>query len=187
MKSLKIVFASLLIGLVCSFTVEARNNGNEPAFNDGNFGLSELGAHRASTQTRRMSVTDTGQNLVAFGVTHTSWTNAVTVGSTISVNWVDTSTNSRNINCIAVASSSQPVLVTLPRWGQLSAERIRIYDSRGTTTTATTVFDKIITSTDSSSNAQQFQHWCSSGVTVVKGGTGDIIWTFMLTDPDLQK
>lgn len=139
-----------------------------------NFGQTDMGVVRHSTEARNIRTGDEGSLYTLFGTNRSSWTNATTVGSTLTVTGVDS--NSRNINVLAVASSSQPVLVVPPLFGQLSAERIRIYDCRGVTSTAVTLFDKIVTSTDSSSNFPNFSVWATSGVTVVKSGTGDVIW-----------
>lgn len=178
----KIILASLLL-VVGGSLVHAANEGAGVT----GFAQSELGVTRGSTETRRIRAFDDGTLSVAFGTNRSSYTDIATVGSTIAVNGVDTSSNTRNPNVLAVASSSQPVLVRLPMFGNgLAAERIRMYDTRGTTTTANCIFDKPITSTDTTSSIQWADHWVSSGLTVVKGGSGVVIWRWREMNPKLM-
>lgn len=178
MKILKtlLLLSTLLLGAQSAFAA------SEGAASDGSFGSAALGLNRASTETRNLSVTQNGDLYVAFGTNRSSFSSVASIISTSGVNggffqgWAST-----NPNVMAVASASEPVIVTLPNFGQLSAERIRIYDCRGTTSAATTIFDKIITSTDATSAVVPFTHLASSGVTVIKSGTGGVTWLWRET------
>ena len=190
----KLLLASLLVS--CSGLAFAANDAPISV----NFGQTQMGVLKKSTagvtagtqsnESRNISVTDNGALYTVFGTNKSSYTVASTIGSTLSVNGVGTD----NTNVLAVANSSQPILVVLPFFGSgLVNERIRMFDSRGSTSTQNCIYDRRVTSTDTATfTAQWTSHFVSSGFLVSKESdrmpgvsTGTVIWKWLETNKDI--
>lgn len=189
MKALGVLGLSLLVGAGMFRSVYAVPG--EAAITDGSFGLSEIasvlvatgtaGAAGTSFEVRRIRTAADGKQLVWQGVSQSSFSNITSSTQTCVVNGqvydsTTTSCQTANRNVFDVGSSSEPIFLSKIVAGNLTEERVRVFDTRGSTDPAFSkcLFDRVITSTNGSGVIPDFSMFLSSGLAVFKSGTGSI-------------
>lgn len=193
---MKKTFLSLAIAVLCLGAAMAADEAPLAS----NFGLTQMGLYRTSTgtatgETRNMTVTADGVQKTWSGSNRSTWTVIVTSSKTYIRNTVDRSTPTNtalgvniNENVHAVATPASPVLVRKLIFGQGcdSADRVELFDSRGSTVMAQAgdrglFFD--VTASTPNTPPYLIDHEVTSGLTLRKtgGASGDcgygLYWT----------
>lgn len=179
----------LLLALtVLALTATARAD-NQSSIVDGNGQFTDMGtvylattstpdqntsAESLKAETRRVRVTNTGKLSVVNVVNRSSYTEAASSTATYIIDAVSNSTFplTYNPNVLDVASSSEPIRLKGFMLGDAYNERIRLFDSRGSTDIAFKRYDVTV----GSATDKTFDVWFSSGLTVMKSGTGKLLY-----------